>query len=150
MFSKNCDEQMENNESILQEIAAHFFDQSVEKVIAEMREEPINTMMFSEDCDLLANMWEEVCVQVQEDMGWAWPYYEYLVIELCEQTIRALSQPLHVALTRYVCLKYGISCQPDAISPELVADEVRERVYAVAITYSNERIKKFVALNYPE
>ncbi len=29
-------------------------------------------MLFSEHYDMLNNMWEEVCVQVQEDMGWAY------------------------------------------------------------------------------
>ncbi len=141
---------MNYKDRMLLDIATHFINQSVDKVISRIKKKPIDIMLFSEQCDMLNDMWEEVCVQVQEDMGWAWPSYDYMVKKLCEKTIKALPQPLHVALTYHVCRKYGIKYQPDAISLELVSDEVKERVYAVAYNYSNKRIEEFVALNYPE
>lgn len=140
---------MNYKERMLLEITTHYLDKSVTKVISKIKKRPIDTMLFSETCDMLNDMWEEVCVQVQEDMGWAWPSYDYTVRDLCEKTIKALPQSLHVALTYHVCQKYGIKHEPDAISLELISDEVKERVYAIAYKYSNKRIEAFVALNYP-
>ncbi len=61
-----------------------------------------------------------------------------------------MPRPLHVALTYHVCRKYGIKYQPGGISLELVSDEVKERVYAIAYNYGNKRLEEFVALNYPD
>ncbi len=47
-----------------------------------------------------------------------------------------------------MCQKYGLKYQPGAISLELVSDEVKERVYAIANKYSNKRIEEFAELNY--
>jgi hypothetical protein len=139
---------MKYKERMLQDIATHYIEESVNKVISEIKTKPTDTMLFSEDCDMLHNMWEEVCVQVQEDMGWSWSSYDYKVKELCERSIKALPQSLHAALTYHVCQKYSLKYQPGAISLELVSDEVKERVYAVADQYSNKRIEEFVELNY--
>ncbi len=139
---------MNYKERMLQDIATHYLEDSKNKVISEIKTKPIDTMLFSEDCDMLNNMWEEVCVQVQEDMGWAWSAYDYQVKELCNKTIKALPQSLHAALTYHVCQKYGLAYQPGAISLELVSDEVKESVYAVAYKFSNKRIEEFVELNY--
>ena len=141
---------MSYKECLLDEIAAYFIDRSVKRIISKIRKEPIDTMFFSENCDLLDNMWEEVCVQVQEDMGWSWSHYDYSVRDLCENTIKELPHPLHVTLTSYVCRKYDLKCHPDAISLELVSDEVKERIYAIAYKFSNKRIEEFVAINYPD
>lgn len=89
-------------------------------------------------------------MQVQEDMGWAWSHYDYSVKDLCETTIKALPLPLHATLTSHVCQKYDLKYQPGAVSLELVSDEVKERIYAIAYKFSNKRIEKFVALNYPD
>ncbi len=134
---------MNYKERMLQDIATHYLEDSKNKVISEIKTKPIDTMLFSEHCNMLHNMWEEVCVQVQEDMGWAWSSYDYDVKELCNKTIKALPQSLHAALTFHVCQKYGLAYQPGAISLELVLDEVKESVYAVAYKYSNKRIEEF-------
>ena len=141
---------MSYKECLLDEIAAYFIDRSVKRIISKIRKEPIDTMFFSENCDILGNMWEEVCVQVQEDMGWAWSAYDYKVRDWCQTIIRALPLPLHVTLTSYVCRKYDLKCHPGAISLELVSDEVKERIYAIAYKFSNKRIEEFVAINYPD
>jgi hypothetical protein len=141
---------MSYKECMLQEIGTYFINRSVKRIIFEIRKKPIDTTLFSENCDLLDNMWEEVCVQAQEDMGWAWSAYDYQVKDLCETIIKALPQPLHITLTSHVCRKYDLNYQPGAISLELVSDEVKERIYAIAYKFSNKRIEQFVALNYPD
>ena len=141
---------MSYKECILHEIATCFIDCSVKRIISKMKKKPKDTMLFSENCDILYNMWEEVCVQVQEDMGWAWPAYDYKVKDLCDTTIKALPQPLHDALTSHVCNKYTLKCLPGEVFLELVSDKIKERIYVIANNFSNKRIEEFVALNYPD
>jgi hypothetical protein len=77
------------------------------------------------------------------DPSQQWYSYDYDAKELCVKTIKALPQLLHAALTYHVCKKYGLAYQPGAISLELVSDEVKESVYAVANQYCNKRIEEF-------
>ena len=141
---------MSYKECMLDEVAAYFIDRSVKRIISKIRKKQIDTTLFSENCDILHNMWEELCVQVQEDMGWAWSAYDYRVRDFCDMTIKAMPHPLHVTLTSRVYRKYDLKYHPGAISLELVSDEVKEQIYAIAYRFSNKRIEEFVELNYPD
>ncbi|MDP2948406.1 MAG: hypothetical protein Q8P22_02570 [Chloroflexota bacterium] len=110
--------------------------------------------MQSGDDSGLANLWDEVCVQVQGQESGMWDYYVEMMREMVEQQIRLLS----VELTKAIWLQTdnGSHWDFDEDEPadidysedDIVDYILNEFVLKLAADWKNQRIEKFIARDY--
>lgn len=77
---------MDYRDWLITDVAKDAENRITEKTINELRELKNNSLLSGDDSPL-ANIWEEICVQVQFEQSFYWKAYEYTTISIIERLI---------------------------------------------------------------
>jgi hypothetical protein len=135
---------------ILAELAEPAAQRIARKVIRKLQ--GMTEEMQSGDSGL-ANLWDEICVQVQGSESIMWPLYEELMANLVIQSLKALDHPTLCALWlqteggdewetgRALGETSDLTCPCDI--QETAQFIVREHLLVLAADWTNKRIDRF-------
>lgn len=98
----------------------------------------------------LVNVWEEVCVQVQDQHSVCWAAYDHTVYDVVAREVRGLPGTVVAAL--WVETSQGedwsIEEEHEGVSPPYCTDDVVEHlvqlVYSMSANWSNRRIRAYL------
>lgn len=100
--------------------------------------------MISEDDSGLKILWDELCVQVQDEHFQNWDLLDDMVFDICNDKFNDLPECIQLALTYQTHERKGIELEHGSISPELAAEMLQEEVYQYAMEYENPEIRKYL------
>lgn len=115
----------------------------VNKVVYQIRRVPKEAMISGDDSGL-KSMWDELCVQVQDEHFQNWNLLDDLVEGICEDKYKELPDPIQFALSYKACELYDEVYKPGTVFPELIVDMLKEKVYEYAMNYENRQIREYI------
>ena len=124
----------------------------IKKVIADLRKMKSDEMLSGDDSGL-KNVWDEVCVQVQNAQSFYWDAYEETIEGLLNEYIEPLDQDERLALWLatdegwdYVYDHYaddnGVAAVP--VLDEDIVKKLKDEMWSAAGSYTNSRITRFI------
>lgn len=128
---------------IISEITDYFLNKVVQKVIYDIHRTPKEAMTSGDDTSL-KSVWEELCVQVQDDHFDSWDLLDDMVKTICTDRFEELPYAVQVAISYEASINYRQAFDEIYSDSELAADLIKEKVYDVAINYENKNIKKYL------
>jgi hypothetical protein len=93
----------------------------------------------------LVNVWEEICVQVQDEESFFWEAYDHTVRSMVGGEVEGLPRPVLVALWQWLDSIGEVRDDDDAYCLDDVTEYVVREVYRMAEEWSNRRIRAYLA-----
>ena len=87
---------------ILSELLDNHIQAIVNRVVYQIRRVPKEAMISGDDSGL-KSMWDELCVQVQDEHFQNWNLLDDLVEGICEDKYKELPDPIQFALSYKAC-----------------------------------------------
>lgn len=135
---------MKSEESkILSQLIDKYIQTIVNKVVYQIRRVPKEAMISGDDSGL-KNMWDELCVQVQDEHFQNWNLLDDLIENICEDKYKELPDPILYAMSLKACELNDVTFEPDTVSPELIVEMLKEKVYEYAMNYENRQIREYI------
>lgn len=104
--------------------------------------------LLSGDDSVLANSWDEICVQVQNDRSFHWDAYYVTVEQLVEEEINNLDGETQTAIWFQTEKGYfweeDEDDKPDTVFSDIVGYIIQEYILEVASRWSNWRIRHYL------
>jgi hypothetical protein len=139
---------MDDRDRIIASISEHECKRIARKVVRALQ--GMTEGMQSGDDSGLANLWDEVCVQVQGQLSIMWDYYEDIMLQMIEKQVHLLS----VELTKAIWLQTDNGFDWDSDEDEssdmeyseydIVDHILSQFVLTLAADPKNLRIEKFI------
>ena len=139
---------MDDRDRIIASIAEQESKRIARKVVRTMQ--GITQGMQSGDDSVLANLWDEVCVQVQWVDSFMWEHYEEMMCEMIKKEAHMLSVELCKAVWLQTDSGFDWDFDEDEAadieySEDDIADYIlKEFVLKIAADWKNRRIEKFI------
>lgn len=126
-------------EFIIKEISDANYEELLNKLIYKLKRAP--------DCRLqpdgsLNNLWEEICAQKQTDNWDGWIFVDHYVESVCFLLCEELPNEIQYAMS-YDLVVDRHDDEP-CIYPNEMANALKNKLYQIAINYSNHRIDNYV------
>lgn len=135
---------MKSDESnILSELIDKHIQTIVNKVVFQIRRLPKDAMISGDDSGL-KNMWDELCVQVQDNHFQNWNLLDDFVEGICKDKYQELPYPIQCALSYKACELNEVAYESDTVFPELIIEMLKEKVYEYAMNYENLQIREYI------
>ena len=140
---------MDDRDRIITSIAEHECKRIARRVLRDLQ--GMTQGMQSGNDSGLANLWNEVCVQVQGQESGMWDYYVEMMREMIEKQVQMLSVELRKAI--WLQTDNGFHWDFDEDEPaeieysedDIVDHILREFVLKLAADWKNRRIEKVIA-----
>lgn len=129
--------------NLLFNIAEYYTQILAKKVVFAIQRTPKEAMSTDPESGL-KNVWDEVCVQVQDEKFDSWELLDEMVGSISEDKYSELPYPLQYALAFKACYQYDVDYDPETSYPSLVADLIKEEVYKYAMNYENRQILEYL------
>lgn len=143
---------MDDRDRIIAWIAERESKQIARRVLRYL--EGITTGKQSDDDSGLANLWDEVCVQVQGEESAMWEYYTEMMREMIEKQVNMLEVELRKAIWLQTDngfdWRYDIEDDDETTThfeyglADIVNHVLEKFVLRLAHDYKNRRIEKFI------
>jgi len=135
---------MKTNEyQVLDSLVDYYLQILVKRVVNKIKS-TTKAAMSSGDDSGLRSVWDELCVQVQDERFDEWDLLDDMVSLICEGEFDKLEGAIQFALTFSACEKYGEDFDNDCAYPELVSDMIKDKVYDYAMNFENRQIKYYL------
>lgn len=137
MFSCN------HNESIVIQELSDYHAQLIANRVVKWLQSLKGDCLLSGDDSGLANTWDEICVQVQDETWMSWDIHKVTIHSRLVDEME--SEPFAVRnLLSYMSEDY-YNCEP-GYNPESAVKLVYKKMIAMADNYSNKRIKHYLEI----
>ncbi|MCM2971793.1 hypothetical protein [Larsenimonas suaedae] len=138
---------------IIRDLADDLRGHLVRKAIRALQVMPVNGLLSGDDSGL-ANVWDEICVQLQIEQSLYWSAYEQVIYAFVVAYVDELQ--LHELEAIWLITEQGEDwdCElekerePDPVLKDDVVEYVVGCVYQAALDWTNERIRRFLDLQY--
>jgi len=136
---------MRTESLLLKEITDYYLEQSVKRAVYIIQRLPKDAMSMS--ALYLKNVWDEICVQKQEEECLHWDLIDDMVKDICMDVAEDLPDPIQMALSYQEWddlrnYEYGV------IYPDIVGDLIQRELYSYACDYRNKDIEKYFDSKY--
>ena len=139
---------MDDRDRIIASISEHECKRIARKVVRALQ--GMTEGMQSGDDSGLANLWDEVCVQVQGQLSIMWDYYEDIMLQMIEKQVHLLS----VELTKAIWLQTDNGFdwdfdEEDSTEVEYSEDDIVDHILSqyvlkFACDWNNRCIEKYM------
>ena len=138
---------------IVKDLADDLRGRLIRRAVRALQVMPVNDLLSGDDSGL-ANVWDEICVQLQSEHSLYWSAYEQTINALVETYVDDLQ--LHELEAFWLVTEQGEDwdCElveerePDPLLKDDVVEYVVGGVYQAASDWTNERIRRFLDLRY--
>ena len=131
---------------LVEKQADQYVENLIRKVIRGLRVIKITT---TGDDTVLANCWDEICVQQQDERFYSWDYFEMTIEGVVEGCFDSLS------LFEQQCINFAMVQSPyeephdyEAIYTEGVVEFIQQKVLQETTDYTNSRIRAYLDARY--
>jgi hypothetical protein len=136
-----------NSENIVREIAKHAANRLARKTIRYLQS--LKDCLQSGEDSGLANVWDEICVQVQQEESFFWNAYDETVRQFVAGYVEQL--PLYERQALWLSTDQGMDWDaedrdgdPPILHDDIVEYIVQHHVYTAAENHSNARISRYL------
>ncbi len=132
---------MKIEEKFLDDIVDYYIDKTVKSTVHNIQRITRDAMTLN--VPYLKNVWDEICVQKQNDECFHWGLIDEMVEMTCEMIFEKLPNPIQMAISyrayseNFSDGEYGIIYADDAVRL------IKENLYTYAINYSNKEIERY-------
>jgi hypothetical protein len=139
---------VDDRDRIIAWVAEHECNRIARRVVRALQ--GITQGMQSGDDSRLANLWDEVCVQVQGQESIMWDYYVEMMWEMIEKQVHMLSVELKKAIWLQTDNGFDWDFDEDKhtvieYSEDDIVDHIlKQYVLTLAANWENRRIGKFI------
>lgn len=138
---------MENQNKILLDLYSFHKNEIVNKVILELIRLREDQYLLSGEDSGLKNVWEEICVQVQDEYSFYWESYEDTIRNFIEEVI----SKQHIAIQNLVNQLNAIYSRDDEEDSSFnYMDEFFDLIIENARNYENDRITRYINQEFDE
>jgi hypothetical protein len=137
-----------SNSAIVQAVAREAANRATRRVITQLQR--LNDTLSGDDSEL-ENVWDEICVQLQDEESVQWDAYEETVRMLVETIVEKMPQLDRQAIWMQTDAGFKWDGEdPTERDPYPVSNEdivgyiIHEHVYEAAGRWSNKRIRAFI------
>ncbi len=126
---------------ILDDIVDYYLDKAVKSAVHRIQRVTKDAMTLN--VSYLKNVWDEICVQKQNEECFHWGLIDNMVEMTCELILENMPNPIQMAISykayseNFSDGEYGIIYSDDAVRL------IKEKLYAFAINYSNHEIERY-------
>jgi len=136
---------MDIDSRLLNQITDYYLEKAVKKAVYIIQRLPKEAM--SMNAPYLKNVWDEICVQKQEEECLHWELIDSMVEGVCSSVFDDLPEPIQMALSYQECGNYR-DYEFGFIYPEIVVDLIKGELYRYACDYSNKELEKYFNEQY--
>ncbi|MDD5581384.1 MAG: hypothetical protein PHY16_19215 [Methylobacter sp.] len=141
---------MKNENDIVKALASEIAKKITRKTIFELQRMPYHTPLSGGDSGL-TTVWDEICVQVQDEESYCWDAYDITVRSLVELDVSQLKHFEQLALwiqtesyDDWESEKRDDEQFPPVFDDDIVNYLLAEYVYSDAMEWTNAKIRKYI------
>jgi hypothetical protein len=138
---------MDNEDNkLLFDLYDYYINQISETVIEKLKKSNNKNYLLSGDDSGLTNIWEEICVQVQDEYSEYWEVYKDTIKDFIETEIS--NQPGVIQTLLYETTQTEFYKEQKDIDVDDSVDEIYNMIMDQASSFQNENIKNYIAGDY--
>jgi hypothetical protein len=141
---------MKNDRDIVKALAREIANKITKKTIFALQRMPYETPLSGSDSGL-ATIWDEICIQVQEEESCCWDVYDITVRSIVECDVSELKDFEKLALwfeTDSYCEwepdKEDEKECPPVFDSDIIDYLLEEYIYSTAMEWTNAKIRKYL------
>jgi hypothetical protein len=138
---------MNIQDKLLNNLSNHYLNTAVKKVVRNLQVLPKEVMQSGDDSPL-NNVWDEICVQVQNEYFLSWDMYEDLIRNTCGHILDTFPDVVLHLLSYQACMEKYEEYEPNLYYEDQVIDLLNNKVISYAADYSNKRITYYLERGY--
>ena len=110
-------------------------------IVNQLQEMKDGALLSGEDSGM-ENVWEEICVQIQNEKSFEWPMYVITIEGIIEKELDKLPH----SFKQVISYMSGLNDEPDMTGyfPHHAIESIKDDLFSVAMNYSNQRIEDYL------